>query len=77
MSSLLEARRSSFLMRLNYLFLDPADYPPVREDVLLQWEPGPATGPGEWNTWSPTHHQGHIVVLDGPRPRDVRQGGVE
>ncbi len=47
------------LLQLNYLRLDrhqaarPAEY-------RLIWEPGPATPPEEWQTWSPAAGVGHL-----------------
>ncbi len=47
------------MLKLNYLRLD-RDQPPRPAEYRLIWEPGPATHPEEWQTWSPSAGIGHF-----------------
>ena len=76
MPELRTARRGSPLMALNYTFLDPADYPPIREKLHLVHLPLHSQRPDVWNTWSPTQGPGHYVLLPGPRPADIGHGAL-
>jgi hypothetical protein len=74
MGRLLAARRSSWLMRLNYLWLDPSRYPTVQQDYHLFYGPGHRDRKGGWNVWSPTRGDGHFDLRPGPSPDDLRHG---
>ena len=53
------------LLELNYLRLDRSQRPrPAR--YRLVWEPGPATGPDQWQTWSPARGVGHLRLEQLP-----------
>ena len=68
------AKHSSWLMSLNYLWLDPADYPPVRQDFHMVYRHHHTTRAGEWNVWSSTRGRGHFDLRPGASPYDVRKG---
>ena len=53
------------LLRFNYLLLDH-DQPPRPARYRLVWEPGPATQPEEWQTWSPATGVGHLRLDEIP-----------
>ena len=49
LAELIEERTaSSWLLRLNYAFLDPEELDPVEPDYQLLWRPGPPRTQGDW-----------------------------
>jgi len=74
MDKLTDARDGSALMRLNYLFLDPADYPVVHQDYHLSYRRGHSPGKHAFNVFTPSHGHGHYRIKAGPRPEDADQG---
>jgi hypothetical protein len=53
------------LLELNYARLD-GDQPPRPARYQLVWEPGPATQPGDWQTWSPAAGVAHLRLVELP-----------
>jgi hypothetical protein len=78
MPSLVEARDSSWLGRLNYLWLDPDDYPLMQQEYYLRYRLGERperTRPiDSWPVYTPTRGAGRYTLWPGARPEDVRQG---
>jgi hypothetical protein len=69
--------RSSWLMRLNYLWFDADEYDARAQDFHLDYERGHVDErlhPDMWNVYSPTKGPGHFVLVPGPRPVDVEAG---
>ena len=53
------------LLDLNYLLLDRNQQPrPARYQLV--WEPGPATHPDQWQTWSPAAGVAHLRLVELP-----------
>jgi hypothetical protein len=53
------------LLKLNYHRLD-RDQKPRPARYQLVWEPGPATNPDQWQTWSPAAGIGHLRLIELP-----------
>lgn len=51
------------LLEVNYRRLD-RDLQPRPARFQLVWEPGPATGADQWQTWSPATGVGHLRLID-------------
>jgi hypothetical protein len=53
------------VLKLNYLLLDHDQQPrPARYRLI--WEPGPATQPEQWQTWSPAAGIAHLRLVELP-----------
>ena len=56
---------TGLLLKANYLRLDHDQEPrPARYELI--WEAGPATQPGDWQTWSPATGIGHLRLVELP-----------
>ena len=53
------------LLDINYLLLDRGQQPRPAQYQLI-WEPGPATQPDEWQTWSPAAGVAHMRLVELP-----------
>lgn len=56
---------AGMLLELNYLLLD-RDQQPRPARFRLIWEPGPATQPDQWQTWSPATGIAHLRLVELP-----------
>lgn len=74
MDRLEHARDGSWLMGLNYLWLDPDDFPLPRQEYHLRYRKGEGPNDKGWQVYSPTKGPGHYRLLPGPRPADARVG---
>jgi hypothetical protein len=76
MKELVNARKRSLPMRLNYLWLDRNRYPVLEQDYHLVYRRGSSDQPDDWNVWNPTKGNGYYTLRPGPRPQDVAAGLV-
>jgi hypothetical protein len=77
MPDLEAARDRSWLGKPNYLWIDPGDYPLLRQDYHLRYREGifpPTDRPNTWDVYSPTRGYGRYILLPGSRPVDVAEG---
>lgn len=64
--SINDARRESWLLRLNYLMLDTDDLRPIEAGYRLDWRSGPGAGVRGWATTGVAdteRRQGHYTLL--------------
>ena len=66
------ARDESWLMKLNYLWLDPGDYPLLHQEYHLSYRVGHRDDPTGWHVMGPTKGDGHYALRPGPRPQDAK-----
>jgi hypothetical protein len=76
MPDLLAAEHSSWLMRLNYLWLDPSRYPLLPQAYHLGYHVNRSSDPLDWTVWGPQKGYGTYSLKLGPRPVDVEAGLV-
>jgi hypothetical protein len=68
------ARDESWLMKLNYLWFEPDDYPLLRQEYHLNYRVGRTDDPTDWQVTGPTKGDGHYSLRPGPRPQDAKMG---
>jgi hypothetical protein len=76
MPDLLAAQDGSWLMRLNYLWLDPARYPALAQAYHLGYHVNRSSDPLDWIVWGARKGYGTYSLKLGPRPNDVDAGLV-
>ncbi len=58
---------SSWLYRLNYLWLDPSTLHRIRTPLRLAWQRGPDRAAPGWDVSGPQRGQGHLALLPSTR----------
>lgn len=69
------AKRRSLLMRVNYLWLDPADLHPMKPRYRLRFREGPDRSGWGWNISSGSR-QGHLALVPASRSSRPRERAV-